>query len=357
MKIGALAPWFGGKRTLAPRIVAELGRHSAYWEPFCGSMAVTLAKSECPMETVNDLNGDLVNMARCVQHEQHGPRLYRRLRRTLASHILLNEAAQRVREYERSAAGSEIDEDRAFDYFIASWLGRNGVAGTHSFNQGFSRRFTKNGGHAAKRWQSAVESIPAWRRRMRNLTILSECGIGLCDRIEDAEGVAIYADPPYLVKGAKYVHDFEDADHIRLAKSLGRFTRTRVVVSYYADPRLRELYPGWTVVDCTMTKALVNQGMRDEGGAVEAPEVLLINGPSLTEGGLFNLPTMRIGASEGVLPGEPRGNREPERSGKRVTARKAKRGQLCTDTASQDGVQHSEGAAVDAPSLLAGGAA
>ena len=39
MQIKALAPWFGGKRTLAPRIVAELGPHRAYWEPFCGSLA------------------------------------------------------------------------------------------------------------------------------------------------------------------------------------------------------------------------------------------------------------------------------------------------------------------------------
>lgn len=287
MKIGAIAPWFGGKRNMAPLIAAELGPHSAFWEIFCGSMAVTLAKAIVPMETVNDLNGDLVNMARCIQHETHGPRLYRRLRRVLASHVMLNEAAARVKLHERGPAGDTINEDRAFDYFVTSWLGRNGVAGTHSFNQGFSRRFTKSGGHAAKRWQSAVETIPAWRRRMRNLTILSECGIGVCDRIEDANGVVIYADPPYLVKGARYVHDFEDADHVRLAESLQRFKRTRVVVSYYAHPQLESLYSGWTLVDCTTMKAMVNQGLRDGGEAVEAPEVLLINGPSLTEGGLF----------------------------------------------------------------------
>lgn len=40
MKITALAPWFGSKRTLAPRIIAELGKHSAYWEPFCGSLTL-----------------------------------------------------------------------------------------------------------------------------------------------------------------------------------------------------------------------------------------------------------------------------------------------------------------------------
>lgn len=35
MKIKAIAPWFGSKRTLAPRIVEELGKHFAYWEANC----------------------------------------------------------------------------------------------------------------------------------------------------------------------------------------------------------------------------------------------------------------------------------------------------------------------------------
>ena len=32
MKIKALAPWFGGKRKLAPRIVELFGQHKTYWE-------------------------------------------------------------------------------------------------------------------------------------------------------------------------------------------------------------------------------------------------------------------------------------------------------------------------------------
>lgn len=39
-EITAIAPWFGAKRNLADRIVESVGKHVAYWEPFCGSMAV-----------------------------------------------------------------------------------------------------------------------------------------------------------------------------------------------------------------------------------------------------------------------------------------------------------------------------
>jgi len=52
MKIGALAPWFGGKRSMAADIVRELGPHTQYFEPFCGSMAVLMAKPPAQKETV-----------------------------------------------------------------------------------------------------------------------------------------------------------------------------------------------------------------------------------------------------------------------------------------------------------------
>lgn len=282
MKILAIAPWFGGKRTLAPTIIEELGTHRAYWEPFCGGMSVLLSKPASSFETVNDLHADLVNLARCMQHPALGPSLYRRLRRALNSQELFIESRQRCNSYPATIA--DLDVDRAYDYFLTSWQGMNGMAGTKRYNLGFARRLTKNGGHAARRFSSAVETIPAFRRRLRNVTVLSTDGIELCERIEDASGVVIYADPPYLTKGADYEHDFQDGfmgqanDHERLARALCRFSRTRVVLSYYDHPALRALYPRWTIRKVYMTKAMVSQGRRGGGNDTVAPEVLLING-------------------------------------------------------------------------------
>lgn len=289
MKISAIAPWFGGKRTLAPVIVRELGDHRGYWEPFCGSMAVLLAKEPSTFETVNDLHGDLINLARVLACEESAVDLYSRLSRMLMHEAFFHECAERWKERGNAPAGDSPNIDRAYDFFVCSWMGRNGVAGTQSYNQGFSVRYTKNGGHAATRFNSCVESIPAWHQRLRKVTILNRDALELIERIEDAVGVVIYCDPPYLVKGARYVHDFADGfmgnrnDHERLAQALQRFRRTRVVVSYYDHPALASLYPDWTLLHTPTVKALVNQGRRDQGGAVEAPEVLLINGPAIGE--------------------------------------------------------------------------
>lgn len=286
MHIGALAPWFGAKRTLAPVIVEEIGKHRAYWEPFCGSMAMLLAKPRAAMEVVNDLHGDLVNLARVVA----SPRavdLYDRASRTLMHEGIFQEAKGQCFGVpgvvaESVAAVGDEHVDRAWAYLVVSWQGRNGSAGTKQGNITLARRFTHSGGSGGLRWRSAVESIPAWHERLRDVSIMRMDGIEMLDRLCDQEGSVIYADPPYLVKGAKYVHDFDWLAHRRLATALRRFTKARVIVSYYDHPDLDAMYPGWTKRDVAITKALVNQGKRDaKGETVKAPEVLIINGPSL----------------------------------------------------------------------------
>jgi len=228
------------------------------------------------METVNDLNADLVNLARVIKDETEGPRLYRQLRRMITSDELFRESALVVKESE-----FEPTIERAFHYFVFCWMGRNGDSGTTKVGYSFCRRFTKNGGHAAKRFSSVVQTIPEFRRRLREVTILQANVFELLERIEDSPGVVIYCDPPYVTKGAKYVHDFAAEDHGRMAEQLRRFKKTRVIVSYYDHPLVDELYAGWTKRHLKATKAMVNQGRRDKGGSVAAPEVLLINGPSL----------------------------------------------------------------------------
>lgn len=284
MKISALAPWFGSKRTLAPRIVAELGPHSCYWEPFCESCAVLLAKNRVRMETINDLHGDLVNLARVVQDDELSADLFARLYRTSFCEALFDDARGQLSE----PCAEEKSVDRAAAFFTASWMGRNGMCGLRETGVGFCLRYTANGGDPGKRFASAVESIPEWYERLRQVWIVSRDAFELLERIDDADGHVIYADPPYLVKSEDYLHDFADADHAKLAASLGRFKRTRIVVSYYDHPRLAEIYPGWSKVDCSMSKALHLHSKRKSEKAI-APEVLLINGPSLTgaDGGLF----------------------------------------------------------------------
>ena len=279
-KIGAIVPWAGAKRTLAPLIVRELGPHRCYHEPFCGSMAVLLAKPPVHMEVVNDLHGDLVNLARVLQDERRGPKLYRRLRRTLFAEELFEKSADWMRMVAPCTIADKPDARRAYHFFVVSWCGRNGVAGTPDYSRHFCARFTHGGGNPAVRYANAIASIPAWRRRLRRVAVYRMDAFDHIGRIADEQGTVVYVDPPYFKKGFRYVHDFADADHERLAGALARFGKARVVVSYYEHPRLDALYSGWTR---RSLKCLKNLGLASGRGsrASDAPETLLVNGPSL----------------------------------------------------------------------------
>ena len=305
MKVKAITPWFGGKRTLAPAIVTELGDHSQYFEPFCGSMAVLFAKEPCQKETVNDLHGDLVNLARVVADPDWGSRLYERLQSALFCESLLREASHHlddssaisiIAHQEKSL--TEYGLERAYWYFLASWMGRNGTAGTARQDYQLAVRWTRNGGSPTVRWRNCLESMPAWHKRLSNVAILCRDAFRIIDRFEDHEKTAIYLDPPYVIDGDSrtgvksggdkshtYQHEFsnvntffEKDDHERLRDILFSYKRARIVLSYYDCDRVRELYDGWTFVSHSRLKHLHNQ--RGGQGGKKAPELLIINGPS-----------------------------------------------------------------------------
>lgn len=280
-KIKAIAPWFGSKRILAPKIVEEFGNHRSYFEPFCGSAAVLLAKKQCAKETLNDLHSDLTNLARVLANKKTAVQLYRRLQRILVHEHIHKDARKRYSLYENDEELDCPNIERAVDYMIIVWIGINGVAGTSISASNFVMKYG-SGSHAVL-WNSVIESIPGWHQRLRNVDILNHNGMQLLERWEDAKGVVIYVDPPYLKKGGKYVHDFNDEDHSILANLLCRFSETRVIVSYYDDPQLDDLYPDWTKRRLKMTKTMVNIRHHNKDQITTSPEVILINGPSLTE--------------------------------------------------------------------------
>lgn len=79
MVLKAPFPWFGGKSRVAHLVWQAFGDVDNYVEPFAGSLAVLLgrpAEHEKKVETVNDLDGYLVNFWRAVKHDPEGVARY-----------------------------------------------------------------------------------------------------------------------------------------------------------------------------------------------------------------------------------------------------------------------------------------
>lgn len=277
--VTAFLPWFGAKRMQAQSIVPHLGEHQSYWDIFCGSLALLWAKPQSRSEVVNDLHGGLINLLRLVQDEGTAIRLYARLERTLFCKPIYLESTQWLATYavereELVRAGASPCPEWAYHYFVASWMGRNGLSGTEAeYRSGFAIRYTTPGGDPAVRFRAAVSNIPRWYERLKRTTVLQEDGIALAEKIGDQSGTSVYVDPPYLKEGWQYRHGFSAKQHEHLATVLRRFRSARVVVSYYEDPLLEHLYlrHGWRLVRQKVDRKM---GGGDRG---KAPEVLLLN--------------------------------------------------------------------------------
>jgi len=282
MKIKAIVPYFGGKRRLASRIVELMGSHKVYWEPFCGSMAVLMSKPPCDLETVNDLHGDLINLARVIQDKNLGFKLYDKLSRTLYAEQFFGEAKERW-----LSGSSSTPIERAYDYFVVSWMGLNGVSGTERCNYPFALRWCRGGGQGARRWRSVVESMPAWHKRLANVVIVNRDAFEIIANIKDDDDTVIYCDPPYFDKSDKYVHDFTPDRHEQLAKSLSRFTKARVIVSYYDDPRLDTMYEGYSKIQLQANTQSLRNATRGKKKKPRKNQVEILLVKNIKEGLFF----------------------------------------------------------------------
>jgi len=286
MKIKAIVPYFGAKRKIASKIIEYFGKHRTYWEPFCGSMAVLMLKKPCEMETVNDLHGDLINLAKVIQDKEMGFHLYDKLSRTLYAETFFRESKERWMAREEKNIDPDIDIEgpsdmlqKAYDYFVTSWMGLNGVSGTARCNYQFALRWCRGGGQGARRWRSVLDSMPAWHKRLQNVVIVNREAFEILENIKDERDTVIYCDPPYFEKSDNYVHDFTKAQHEQLAQALRRFKKAKVVVSYYDDPRLDILYEGFSKIEFKVsTQSLRNatRGNKKKPRKIQT-EVLLLN--------------------------------------------------------------------------------
>lgn len=290
--LSATLPYFGGKRTLAPRIIEQFGPHKAYAELCLGSGAVLMNKPEASMEIANDLYGHVINLNRVLASDRY-VELAERCQRTLMhDEIFLEAKSHSCDDLDDAMVPPDFDGEitrehveAAYWYVVMAWQGRNGSAGTGMGNQQICTRYTSNGGSGGLRWAQVGNSIPAWHERLRRVQFKRMDTITLAQKIDDTPDWVLYVDPPYIEKGSKYVHDFVPEDHKRLADSLNARARSRVIVSYYEHPDLDELYPHdrWTRVSLPMNKGLVNAAARGKTGGALAPEILLINGESLEQ--------------------------------------------------------------------------
>ena len=84
-----IVPWMGGKRRLAKHLLPMFPEHTCYVELFAGGAALFFMRPQpAKVEVLNDLNGQLINLYRVVQH--HFDEFVRQFQWTLTSREVCN---------------------------------------------------------------------------------------------------------------------------------------------------------------------------------------------------------------------------------------------------------------------------
>jgi DNA adenine methylase len=229
--------WYGGKFSHLDWLLPLLPDCHHYCEPFAGSAAVLLNRAPSPVETYNDLDGEVVHFFRVLR--DHKAELVEKIGLTPFS----REEFSRACEFDASVDPIE----RARRFYVRARQVRTGLAQTASLGRWANCKNTSRAGMSGvvSRWLGGVEALPDIAERLLRVQIENRPALDVI-RLYDTPGTLFYCDPPYVhdTRGDEnaYGHEMTDQQHIELAAALNAATGL-VAISNYDCELMRTLYP------------------------------------------------------------------------------------------------------------------
>lgn len=229
--------WIGGKRALRKAILERFptDKVGRYIEVFGGAGWVLFAKEKQSgqLEVYNDINGNLVNLFRCVKY--HCGEVQRELDWMLTSREQFFDCLEQVE------MRGLTDIQRAARFFYTVKI---------SFGNG---RKCFNTTHATD-LNNTAEYLEKIRERLRGVSIEHKDFADLI-RVYDRMNALFYLDPPYVGAEGYYHSPFGVDDHARL-KAILEGIQGRFILSYNDHPLVRELYAGYHIEGISRTTTL-----------------------------------------------------------------------------------------------------
>jgi DNA adenine methylase len=258
--------YYGAKQRLASKIVSKLPPHNAWVEAFCGSAAITLAKSSVPIEIINDLNGEIVNLFRQLRANSAG----------LCKAVELTPYALKEFDLAHETDGRIGGREKARRFLVRTMMTVNGtVDGTRS-GFSFSQSYAREGREArVNRWYNLPERLQAIVHRLRHVRIEQRDARDILRMFSDRPATLVYLDPPYFTKRDHgYVIDANDRDFHKELLDVCLKARCMILLSGYQNA----LYDEMLVKSGGWTKKRIKTHTRDTRGKDYArTEILWMN--------------------------------------------------------------------------------
>ena len=239
LSVGKLIPfgWYGGKFSHLDWLLPLLPDCHHYCEPFAGSGVILLNRLTSPVETYNDLDGEVCNFFRVLRDQKDN----------LVEAIGLTPFSR-----EEFSIACKLDPkigalERARRFYIRARQVRTGLAQTASVGRWANCKDTSRAGMSGviSRWLGAIEALPVIAERLLRVQIENRPATAVI-RLYDSKNTLFYCDPPYIhaTRGDSkaYSNEMTDNQHEELAEVLNR-VQGKVALSNYDCPLMDKLYP------------------------------------------------------------------------------------------------------------------
>jgi DNA adenine methylase len=255
----------GGKRRLADRLMPLFPAHECYVEVFCGGAALYfLRPMPAQTEVINDINGDLVNLYRVVQH--HLEEFVRQFKWALTSR-------QVFKWLQDAKPDGMTDIQRAARFYYLQQHAFSGKVDGQTFG-------TATTGPAINLCR-IEENLSAAHIRLAG-TYVENLSWEECVKRYDRAHTFFYMDPPYW-QTAGYGVPFEFDNYERMAALMG-YCKGKVMVSINDHPDIRRVFKDFHIMETDIKYSTGSV----HGKPVTSTELVIMNyEQTALAGGLF----------------------------------------------------------------------
>ena len=225
-----IIPWLGGKRRLADKLLPMFPPHECYVEVFCGGAALYfLRQIPAPVEVINDINGDLVNLYRVVQH--HLEEFVRQFKWAISSRQLFKWQQETKPE-------TLTDIQRAARFYYLQHHAFGGKVNGQNYGTATTAPMIN--------LCRIEESLSAAHMRLTG-TNVENLSWQDCMKRYDRSHTFFYLDPPYW-QTEGYGVPFEFDQYEQMAETMRR-CKGKVMVSINDHPDIRRAFDGLPMLE------------------------------------------------------------------------------------------------------------
>jgi len=216
----------GGKSKLSKEIINLFPEHKHYVEVFGWGLSILFAKPNSKLETINDINNELINLWEIIKY--HPQTLSHYLNQMFTSRVIFNNI--KLWKYKPS---HDIERAAYFYYLI-------------------SQSFWSKGSHFAmssKSWRkpkNLYKSFTKWTQRLKFVTIENMSFEKLITTYDTSKDTFFYLDPPYYNYEKVYTSWFSKEQHLLLRDTLKNI-QGKFLLSYNDCTEIRELYKDFNI--------------------------------------------------------------------------------------------------------------